>query len=122
MRGRANYPPFYTLAELAFRLFRNHNSMGVIIINSTVGCEALLLKKPLIVLGHETYMEVGVNMKDLSALPVLLSSIKTGEFRVDAAAYDAFLKKYAGHIIPIADKARFASELKAATFWPLKNG
>ncbi len=98
------------------------NSLGVIIINSTVGYEAILLKKPLVVLGHEAYKEAAIDMKDLAELPKTLARIKSGEYKVDATHYENFLKKYAGNITSTNDPEKFTHELKNVILWVLQNG
>lgn len=92
------------------------NSVGVITINSTVGYEAMLAKKPLVVIGHEWFREcVGVeDVKDLSEeLPRALLKILYGECKTES--YDTFLKAYADCIVPVDDN--FANEMKEAIIW-----
>lgn len=98
------------------------NSLGVIIINSTVGYEAILLKKPLVVLGHEAYKEAAIDIKDMAELPTTLARIKSGDYKVDAARYENFLKKYAGNITSTNDLEKFTHELKNVILWVLQNG
>jgi len=95
------------------------NSLGVIILNSTVGYEALLLRKPLIVLGHEAYREVGIDVKDMNMLPRVLMSVKNGEYRVDTQNYHRFLRKYTSNIFSTDDPKKIASELKEVITWML---
>ncbi|MEM4331717.1 MAG: hypothetical protein QW500_00360 [Candidatus Micrarchaeia archaeon] len=89
-------------------------SMGVIVLNSTVGYEALLFKKPLIVLGHEAYRDVGIDIKDFNKLPKLLMRISGGEYRVNEDEYERFLKNYTSNIfaLSIEDSWTLAKELK----------
>lgn len=94
-------------------------SLGVIAINSTVGYEALLFGKPLIVLGHEAYRKVGIDIKDINRLPRALMDIETGKYRADQQAYDRFLRDYARNIIPLDDEKRLAEEIKAVIGWSM---
>lgn len=63
-------PPSYRSAELIKK------SEGVIVINSTAGFEALMYGKPVIILGTEFYMDVGItyDVKDLRELPKLYNA------------------------------------------------
>lgn len=93
------------------------NSLGVIVINSTVGYEALVLGKPVIVIGHEIYRTVGIDIKDMNELPRALMSVKSGEYKVDSKKYEQFLKKYTGHFILTDEPAKIAEELAEAARW-----
>lgn len=88
-------------------------SMGVIVINSTVGYEALALGKPLIVLGHEIYRKAGFEVRDLNELPYLLAKIRNKEAKIDQKEVEEFLKKYTSHVIYKEGKEQFISEFKA---------
>jgi hypothetical protein len=61
-------PPSYKSAELIKK------SVGIIVINSTVGFEALMYGKPVIALGTEFYSDVGItyDVKDLRDLPKII--------------------------------------------------
>lgn len=90
------------------------NSLGVIVINGTIGYEAIAQKKPLIVLGHEAYKSVAIDMKDLTLLPRILLKIKAGEYKIDEIAYERFLKRYSSIVVPTDDFEKFATEVKLA--------
>lgn len=66
-------PPSYRSAELIKK------SEGVIVINSTAGFEALMYGKPVIILGTEFYMDVGItyDVKDLRELPKMINDAVT---------------------------------------------
>jgi len=74
------------------------HSMGVICINSTVGYETVLIKKPLIVIGHEYYKEIGIDIKDMNELPEVLIKIKSGEYKVNENENIEFLGDYTNRI------------------------
>jgi hypothetical protein len=90
-------------------------SIGVITINSTVGYEALLLRKPLVVLGHEAYSDVGIDVKDIAAeLPSALLDISDSGVSPSTILYAGFLKRYSEIITPIDDIDKLAFETKLA--------
>jgi hypothetical protein len=95
-------------------------SLGVVVVNSTVGYEALIFGKPLIVTGHEVYREVGIDIKDLNEMPATLSMIKNGEYKTDTESYHEFLKKYSSHAITSEDPDVISKEISEAAFWCLK--
>ena len=85
-----------------------NNSIGVIAINSTVGYEALLAKKPLLAIGHEWFKEAGINIKDLNTeLPAALMAAANDTLHMEDT--DLFLRRYAANIVPIEGKEIFAA-------------
>ncbi len=97
-----------------------NRSLGVIVINSTVGYEALVLGKPLIVLGHEIYRKAGIDVKDMNSLPQVLGKVKNN-YVVDKKAYEKFLKQYTSQVITTENLEEIAAELKKAIEWRMKN-
>jgi hypothetical protein len=93
--------------------------LGVIVVNSTVGYEALVFKKPLIVWGHEIYRKVGIDIKDINNLPRALSALKNGTYKVNAESYEQFLKEYSSQVINVEDTEEFAKEIKNVMLWSL---
>ncbi len=92
-------------------------SVGVIVVNSTVGYEAIALEKPLIVLGHEAYREVGIEIKDINELARAIMSVYTGKYHVDSKKYEEFLKKFTAHVITTENPEEVADELRSAISW-----
>jgi hypothetical protein len=99
-------PPSLNTADLI------RDSIGVIAINSTVGYEALHMKKPLIVLGHEWFKEAGVDIKDLNELPKALMAVAAGEY--DVKHNDLFLRRYAANLTMTGDIEKFTKDFKSA--------
>lgn len=77
------------------------NSLGVIVINGTVGYEAMAARKPTVVLGHEAYREGATVVDDLTMLPEVLLDIADGGASPSTVLYEPFLRKYASVVTPI---------------------
>lgn len=87
------------------------NSIGVITINSTVGYEAMLQNKPVIVFGHEEYGSACIKINNLSDLPeAMIRVYKINKLSHDY--YEGFLKRYCAQISDICDKDKLVNDLK----------
>jgi capsule polysaccharide modification protein KpsS len=92
-------------------------SLGLIVINSTTGYEAIALEKPIIVIGHEAYKEIGINIKDMNELPLALMGIKNKTHKINKKTYAEFLMKYMNHVIDSSDPNVIAHEIKQLISW-----
>ncbi len=87
-------------------------SVGVIVINSTVGYEALTLNKTLIVVGHEIYRNAGIEVRDLNKMPEVLVKVKSGELKRNEQEIEEFLKIYTSHVIFREGNEQFTEEFR----------
>ncbi|MBI5223472.1 hypothetical protein HY990_03545 [Candidatus Micrarchaeota archaeon] len=98
--------------ENPYRIIRN--SIGVIIINSTSGMEAIALGKPLIVFGHDMYERPGASIviRDNKELPSAINNcIKNPGKTYDLQARKELLSDYYNHSIFLEGKIGATIEL-----------
>ncbi len=91
-------------------------SAGIISINSTVGLEALIHGKPVLVLGRWTFGNLGMtrHIKDFAALPQALASLREDKVelaKVERTLYDLFgeMPRFSYNRLPIDYDAMVAA-------------
>jgi hypothetical protein len=91
-------------------------SQGIITINSTVGLEALIHGKPVLVLGRWTFGKLGItrHIEDFTALPQALASLRNDEVdlkEVKRTLYDLFgeMARFSYNRLPVDYDAMVAA-------------
>lgn len=74
-----------------------NNAIATLTINSTVGYEAIIMNKPLITFGHESYANKGLALvvKDLKELPeIIFNIIRNPSYGIDVNKRKKFIYKF----------------------------